>query len=338
MGAENVRDLICAEKIRPCLIGGFAECGSIAGVMRLLRCPTTKALPESSSGVPRYYPLCLPNGSICSLDMVRIRLVLNGNDEDVACMEGRVQSFQSDTYAQYDSLRSVPGHYAHLYTLGFGDSSVSLGVGQFLKGAKADMNRGFLEFNPNKVGHDGRFWRFLDIVGASVKHADLVRYDFAVDIPVARYTVRTRKDRRKYAYEQGATLTEYLGIRNSVGRVKVYDKGAELGVKGMVLTRVELTCGGLWTTEQIRAHWPTIFQVKDDEKALGLMSTFASALCELIDDGLSVEKYLGALDHHTRKKVRELIEGVTYPLPDAGSVYVLSAALGWAAYLERPQD
>lgn len=306
------------EEIRPCLIGGFQERGAL------------KLLPESSGGVPRFEPCETPEGSISSLDMVRLRLKFGGGDDFVARFEDKLQRLDS-LQERYDMKRSRPGRYAHLYTFAYGDSTVSLGIGQFVKGVKADMRRGFVEFNPNKLGSDDGFAEFVQLVAKHVVRCGLVRFDFAVDLPVARSLVRTRKDRRKYSFEQGAVLTEYLGVRNAVGRVKVYDKAAELGLDGVDLTRIEVTCSGDWSLAQMMDKWPTVYRVRPyDESSDSWVAVMAGLLGELVETGGSPEKYLNNLNSHTRKKVRRMAEGVTFPCPAQGALHVLFQAMKWA--------
>lgn len=311
-----------AEKIRSCLIGGFLDCQSIP------------ALPASSSGCPRFNPFVSPDGSISSLDMVRLDLRFDGDAAAVAEMEGQIQKSPCDSYSQFDSKRSKPGAYAHLYSLGYGETSAAVGVHQFTGPAVADHTKGFLEFNPNKLGTNPDFLTLLGVIAPYVDSCTVARYDMAVDIPVYRATVRIRKDRRRYEFVQGAVLTEYLGARNKPGRVKVYDKAAELGEKGGKLTRVELTCSGDWAAAEIIAHWPTVYRAKvsDDEKP-GIKTALALACAELIESGVSAEKVLSGVDHHLRKKLRSMFEGETYPCPELGAAHVYFQAEYWAKYV-----
>lgn len=316
--------------IRPCLIGESRDKFVPSGPVGLL--------PASSVGVPRFNPYVAPDGSVSSLDMVRLRLKFAGNDAYVARLEDRVQRLDSLTNS-WNKRRSAPGQYAHLHTLEYGDSVVAFGVGQFVRGVKADMRRGFIEFNPNKVGGGDGLLDFLRLVGSRVERCELVRYDLAVDLPVARSRVRVRKDRRKYAFEQGDALTEYLGRRNADGYVKVYDKAAELGVRDMDLTRVEMTCKGSWSVAQVLEKWPTVYRVADvDGAASDTNAVLAMMAAELVDGGGSPEKYLAILDKRRRAKVRNLLEGVTYPCPMQGAVHVLFEAMAWTNRLTTHND
>lgn len=306
-------------EVRPCLIGGFQCIDAIP------------ALPEKAGGVLRYLPVVEPGGAVGTLDMVRYRLTFAGGDDSVAKLEDRVQRLplKDDGYERYDARRSAPGRYAHLHKMTYGESTVAFGVGQFVKGVRADMNRGFVEFNPNKVGNGEGFSDFLGVLGASVAKCELVRYDLAVDVPVPRRVVRVRKDRRTYEFVQGKNLTEYLGVRNQPGRVKVYDKAAELGIEGE-LTRIELTCDGEWSLEEVEERWPVVYIVGRHEETSATVDVLAAMTAQLIGYGESPEKYLHTLSYRTRRKVREMVEGAAYPFPMRSAAWVLGQTFEWA--------
>lgn len=322
---SGVRDWVtderAGEKSAPSLIGGFHDNFVGSGLAGLL--------PTSSCGVPRFEPWAAPDGSICSLDMLRLRLKFGGNDETIAQFEDNLQRL--DTLVRsYSMTRSEPGRYAHLHTFEYGDSSVSLGVGQFVRGARADMHRGFIEFNPNKVALGDGLAKFLWLVSGAVYVCELARYDLAVDLPVSRSLVRVAKDRRKYACEMSASMTEYLGQRGTVGYVKVYDKAAELGVSGMPLTRVELTCSGDWSVGQVLDKWPTVYRVADDLSGYeSINGAFALSIADAVRAGETPEKYLYGLDWRRRKAVRKLLEGRVFPCPEMGAAHVLAQAMRW---------
>ena len=75
---------------------------------------------------------------------------------------------------------------------------------------------------------------------------EVARWDLAVDVPFDRSNLHLKKDRRKYELHEHSynDRTEYLGVRNSVGRVKVYNKTVESKLD-YLLSRIEVTCGSL---------------------------------------------------------------------------------------------
>ena len=144
-----------------------------------------------------------------------------------------------------------------------------------------------------------------------------MRWDLAYDVPLAREKLRVEKDRRHYKLEQGAALTEYLGVRNTAGYVKVYDKAAELGIEDLELTRVELTCDGRWTLDQIAEHWPTVYGVRSSYDGLNNTNKLlVGLLADKVRAGGTVEPELKTLNKRTRQKVRKALEDmelVTFP-------------------------
>ncbi|WP_368328381.1 hypothetical protein, partial [Phocaeicola vulgatus] len=186
--------------------------------------------------------------------MVRLKLsFINGKGE---WLSGHAQTFDCDSMNAWTS-KIRPGGWYELWSFAIGDSSVALGIGFIEPSCKVNMNRGFVEFNPNKVAGDKRFWRLLKKLAPCVSHASLKRYDLAYDIECARKDCRLSKDRRMYKAVISNGITEYLGVKNTAGYVKVYDKAAEMNLSG-VLTRIELTCDGEWDAAQVAAHWPQV--------------------------------------------------------------------------------
>lgn len=157
--------------------------------------------------------------------MVRLKLsFINGKGE---WLSTHAQTFDCDSMSAWTS-KIRPGGWYELWSFDLGDSSVALGIGFMEPSCKVNMNRGFVEFNPNKVAGDKRFWRLLEKLAPCVSHASLKRYDLAYDIECARKDCRLSKDRRMYKAVISNGITEYLGVKNTPGYVKVYDKAAEM--------------------------------------------------------------------------------------------------------------
>lgn len=224
-------------EICPCLIGRFHQ---------------------RSAPSPSYFmQIQCSDGSIGSVDMVRLALSLSGEESGRWLIEHGATS-ACDEFSTYTS-KIKPGAWYVLDTYGLGDSTAILGIGHFSSSSKLDMNKDFLEFNPNKVAQDGRFWRLLRCVKARVAHAAVKRFDLAWDVRRSKNECCLTRDRRRYECVISNGVTEYLGIKNSPGFVKVYDKAAELQLAdGVELTRVELTCDGEWSADDVMKHWPQV--------------------------------------------------------------------------------
>lgn len=309
------------EEIRPCLIGGF-------------RC---KNAPS-----PYVHPIEVDDsGRVVSVDMVRLQVDFWGSEagENLANVAALLPTDDDDGYRSYTAAL-FPGRYRVLSTYAMGESVVTLGIGLVGSTSKVDMAQGFIEFNPNKVAQpscEDVFHRWCAKVARYVKGCELKRWDLAYDVPIRRERLRLEKDRRHYRLEQGAALTEYLGVRNVEGYVKVYDKAAELGLEGLALTRVELTCKGSWTLDAIAKHWPTVYGVR--ASCDGLSNTNAllvGLMAEKIRSGGTVEPELKTLDSRMRKKVRAaLCDTALVGFPRAAVAQSIRTAHEWAEYFVK---
>lgn len=126
------------------------------------------------------------SGATFSIDMVRLRLsFINGKGE---WLSTHAQTFDCDSMSAWTS-KIRPGGWYELWSFDLGDSSVALGIGFMEPSCKVNMNRGFIEFNPNKVAGDKRFWRLLEKLAPCVSHARLKRFDLAYDLPTSRQVV-----------------------------------------------------------------------------------------------------------------------------------------------------
>lgn len=187
----------------------------------------------------KYYDEILDSDSnyIYSCDMVRFSIELRKD-----CCEWFSHRFSSDTRLDVKiyPVDFRPFKYRQLLNIDVGDSTVSIGVGFNGFEGNDERLKGFIEFNPNKCFPE---WRaeFLDIVGRCSK-VEVSRMDVAIDIPIERLGCSLVKDGRLYEYHQKAPddITEYLGRRNSPGRVKLYNKAKEQGLL-LPMTRLEIT-------------------------------------------------------------------------------------------------
>lgn len=267
------------------------------------------------------------SGSVLSVDMVRLRLsFMTGKGE---WLSEHAQTIDCDSMSAWTS-KVRPGGWYELWSFALGDSSVALGIGFMEPSCKVNMNRGFIEFNPNKVAGDKRFWRLLEKLSPCVSHASLKRFDLAYDLPNNRLDCRLTKDRRMYKSVISNGITEYLGVKNTAGYVKVYDKAAEMNLSGM-LTRIELTCDGEWDAAQVVAHWPQVHAWKSDANIRDWVRVIGIMLAEKAERGEDVETLVNMLGRGSRPKVREFLRAPLVELPTDCAAAVVSEARGWCA-------
>lgn len=198
------------------------------------------------------------NDYVASIDDLYFRIRFN-SDSDGESLSGRIQTVMCDDKPrEYVSIR--PNSWRLMHELHFGACVVRLGIGWNEFGGKVSMKRGMLQFNPNKSGSDARLGRFLQKVGGYCRSVELARYDMAFDMPIERHRVWMPKDRRHLELRITDAITEYLGEREKAGRVKLYDKSAEMKLKsGVPITRLELTVDANWDVEQVLKHLPPVY-------------------------------------------------------------------------------
>lgn len=137
------------------------------------------------------------------------------------------------------------GKYAHTATCSFRNgSSASFLIGRYCFNEKRGIAPEIVvDFNPNKVPFD-ELKSILFGLSLNTVHSPVIqRFDLAVDIPEKRSNVFYQSE-KKGLYQQISTSdvdkTEYHGKRNSNNRLKLYNKGLELGLE-IDVTRCEIT-------------------------------------------------------------------------------------------------
>lgn len=148
-----------------------------------------------------------------------------------------------------------PFKYRQMLTIDAGESTVTIAVGFNGCGDLDERLKGYIEFNPNKCFPEW-YKEFIDVCGWCCK-MEVVRVDLAIDVPVERSGCSLVKDGRLYEYQQKSPedFTEYLGRRNTVGRVKLYNKSVESKLS-QPLTRLEITTEA--DINEFKKHLPEV--------------------------------------------------------------------------------
>lgn len=263
------------------------------------------------------------SGRVASIDMVRIGLTVDGE-----ALSEKLLAHSVGLEDGHWTGKVKPGSWHELFTFAVGDSSVTIGIGLTGKSCKIDMGKAFVEANPNKVTGDERFWKLMGFVSGCARAAELKRFDLAYDAPISRNSVRVTKDRRTYACYVSGGLTEYLGVRNTSGFTKVYDKAAELGIDGE-LTRIELTCAGDWDADELLTHWPQVHGWQVAESSRGWVRVMGMLLAERVEEGKEIESVISMLGRDSRAKVRESLRGSMIELPHEVAELAIAEAHAW---------
>ena len=238
------------------------------------------------------------NGSYYSLDKLRLNMKV-----DPEVIDDAVTRWVKPKAIARSHVNKIGG-YVELHTCVFERSSVTVGVGHRNGSGSLNLRMGFVEFNPNKVGKEGL--ELIERLKTRGARFSIARYDLAIDFPIERSLVRLVKDRRAYETRAKKALTEYLGVRNAVGRVKVYDKQAESHLSEP-LTRVELTCDGSWDANSVLGKLPIVVDwASADLDGLQRMTRlFAMSVQRNIECGDTLEDWLVRCDYRSRKAIRD---------------------------------
>lgn len=243
---------------------------------------------------------------VYSVDMVRINFKLDyqKNEELASYLQNLTDWNVSYQVKHYDRFGVFD--YRHLYVVSCDKwvSTCSIGLERGTK--LEDKAYGMIEFNPNKV-NGSEFDRLFNSIKFLCKRMELKRYDLAVDFPCIRSLCRLDMNGLKSyeLYYENGTYTEYTGVRNKPGRVKLYDKRAESKLD-YDLCRVEYTLAADSDLTDLQSVLVSGAQVSLDLYPLtGLLGSFVNLL---LDKDLPMRnRSLKDLDYRTRKKIEPFL-------------------------------
>lgn len=252
-----------------------------------------------------YKEIKTKEGFTLSIDMVTIDYSISSSAarEELVKILDNLPLLSAVDIRHWSSLRI--GTFRENFTLKFQDqTSFWLGVG--LNAHKPLWGRSRIEFNPNKVA---KHKVFLELLGWFNSHSlrmnsIIKRFDLAIDIPIGRQSVRLLKDRRVYTERRhGQEWTEYLGKSSTVGRVKLYNKTVEAGLK-YPLTRLELTLDPAIPFQKI--PWPSVYYIVNHQISMDELRVTDTERFVL---GALLEGYGSVVDlgRKTRKKMEVLM-------------------------------
>ena len=139
-----------------------------------------------------------------------------------------------------------------------------------------------------------------------------VRFDLAIDLPVARDKVYLIKDKRLYEeYSYSAiNKTQYLGVRNNHGRVKVYNKALEQKLD-IDLTRIEITIDwDKFTYGEVKKILPSFYILDSFQFTIDLSGTDKVILVAVMSD----VTLLSELGRYKKEKIKSYLREIEYNL------------------------
>lgn len=162
-----------------------------------------------------------------------------------------------------------------------------------------------LEVNPNKHYEKESFKEILSFLKEYCNSGTLIRYDYAIDIPLDISKVKIFNTRKEKGLYKG---TFYFGQRNSHGFCKIYDKGKERGLDSS-LTRIEHT---LVFNKKLSLEKFCVLDssfVCDYSDLKSLMKCVVAMSYKIRALGGCPDDELQLLDRNTRYKLKEYLYG-----------------------------
>ena len=173
---------------------------------------------------------------------------------------------------------------------------------------------GRIEFNPSKVCLDSEFKFLYGQLLSFIPRFRLqpVRFDLAIDLPVARDKVYLIKDKRlyeEYSYSK-INKTQYLGVRNNHGRVKVYNKALEQKLD-IDLTRIEITIDyDKSTYGEVEKILPSFYVLDNFQFSIDINGTDKVILIAVMND----MSLLNELCRSKKEKIKSYLREIEYNL------------------------
>lgn len=163
-----------------------------------------------------------------------------------------------------------------------------------------------LEVNPNKHYEKESYKEILEFIKMHCNSGDLVRVDYAIDIPLALDDIQVFKTRKEKGLYKG---TRYFGQRNQNGFCKIYDKGKEIGEERN-LTRVEhtLVLSKKLSLEKF-CYKDNSINDKELESLSGVLQSLVMACLEIKSLGGDYRKCLDKIHRETRYKIEPFLSG-----------------------------
>ena len=210
--------------------------------------------------IPRYNSLIL-DGIVASIDSIRIKFSYrtktfdHRSNESIDTLTLLLRSLTSESLwmigdFDIDAGRDTNfkiGNYKRTVTYKLSDgNSFAVLVGRYCfdSSVKQVAPEVIIDFNPNKIPE--RIWkRITSILAPLAQKIEVQRFDLAVDLPIMRNQLelvqRPGSGYQKFISSDGQAVTEYTGERSHHAGIKLYDKGADLGLSDLTCTRCEIT-------------------------------------------------------------------------------------------------
>lgn len=229
-------------------------------------------------------------------------------------------------YWSFDSIVDVQfreddkfAHYINNYNVHFlsddgSENSFYIGCGFRIK--ESDFQSIKIEYNPNYFSSSPGLQDFIKIIFDKLESYSIHQIDIAIDFPELRSNfclLRSNAKTYQCIFKSRENWTEYLGIKHSSGRIKLYNKSLESGLS-YPLTRLEITL----LDDDINIvgynkHFPDVHIIKNE---LSDYDRDRMLVYAILNNSLVLEQANQSNKHRYRKLVDDRDIPVYIPIPE----------------------
>lgn len=191
-------------------------------------------------------------------------------------------------------------------------SSFFLGV--VLNSGSDKVEQWKLEFNPNKILPCPFFEKMLSLLKKYTipSRVKLKSWDLSIDFPLNRLNVSLERDKRMYQLITKSALdrTEYLGVRQTSGFCKLYNKTVESSLD-YDLTRFEISLDSV-NYLTIMSKMPKLLMLQNSQMTFDILNNLSQNQVVMLELLSLHPEYLQKLDNRGRAKYKSCLDKMSH--------------------------
>lgn len=220
-----------------------------------------------------------------------------------------VQFRKDDNFAHY-----INNYNIHFLTDDGNENSFYIGCG--FRNINTDYQSVKIEYNPNYFGSAPGLQDFIKIILDKLESYSIHQIDIAIDFPELRSNfclLRSNAKIYQCIFKSRENWTEYLGVKHTSGRIKLYNKSLESGLL-YPLTRLEITLlDDDINLDGYNNHFPDLHIIKNE---LSDYDRDRMLVYAILNNSLVLEQANQSNKHRYRKLVDNRDIPVYIPIPE----------------------